>query len=200
MDGEPAFDSGVMNAKSPAQFIDLDLTGVETIQLDALMVDTNNSDHADWADAKFLTEVSASENRIDSDTYEIAGGQATIPEGTTVQEALEQFYAYEGELAIVDADGKEMEPDALLEDGCEVTLTVQGEVIDRVVIVVAASGVEGDVTGDGVFDDEDITYVMDFILGNVELTEEELSAADLNHDGVCNVLDLVKLKRMLLEG
>ena len=41
---------------------------------------------------------------------------------------------------------------------------------------------------------------MDFILGNVELTEEELSAADLNHDGVCNVLDLVKLKRMLLEG
>ena len=93
-----------------------------------------------------------------------------------------------------------MEPDALLEDGCEVTLTVQGEVIDRVVIVVAASGVEGDVTGDGVFDDEDITYVMDFILGNVELTEEELSATDLNHDGVCNVLDLVKLKRMLLEG
>lgn len=200
LDGEPAFDSGVMNAKSPAQFIDLDLTGVETIQLDALMVDTNNSDHADWADAKFLTEVSASENRIYSDTYEIAGGQATIPEGTTVQEALEQFYAYEGELAIVDADGKEMEPDALLEDGCEVILTVQGEVIDRVVIVVAASGVEGDVTGDGVFDDEDITYVMDFILGNVELTEEELSAVDLNHDGVCNVLDLVKLKRMLLEG
>ena len=29
---------------------------------------------------------------------------------------------------------------------------------------------------------------------------KELSAADLNHDGVCNVLDLVKLKRMLLEG
>mgnify|MGYP000579790675 CR=1 FL=1 len=59
---------------------------METIQLDALMVDTNNSDHADWADAKFLTEVSASENHIYSDTYEIAGGQATIPEGTTVQE------------------------------------------------------------------------------------------------------------------
>ena len=113
---------------------------------------------------------------------------------------MEQFYAYEGELAIVDADGKEMEPDALLEDDCEVILTVQGEVIDRVVIAIAASGVEGDVTGDGVFDDEDITYVMDFILGNVELTEEELSAVDLNHDGVCNVLDLVKLKRMLLEG
>lgn len=36
---------------------------------------------------------------------------------------------------------------------------------------------------------------MDFILGNVELTEEELSAVDLNHDGVCNVLDLVKLKK-----
>ena len=35
---------------------------------------------------------------------------------------------------------------------------------------------------------------------SLELTEEELSAADLNHDGVCNVLDLVKLKRMLLEG
>ena len=36
-----------------------------------------------------------------------------------------------------------------------------------------AKGDTLDVTGDGVFDDEDITYVMDFILGNVELTEEE---------------------------
>ena len=200
LDGEPAFDSGVMNAKSPAQFIDLDVTGVETIQLDARMVDTNNSDHADWADAKFLTEIAAQENRIYSDTYEISGGQAVIPEGTTVQEALEQFYAYEGELAVVDADGKEMEPDALVVGGCEIVLTVQGEVIDRITVVAGAGQVEGDVTGDGVFDEADIAYVMDFILGDVELTEEELSVVDMNQDGVCNILDLVRLKRMLLEG
>jgi hypothetical protein len=54
-DGKKQWESGLMNRESPAKLVDLDVTGVKTLELivghggDDIM-----SDHANWADAKLL--------------------------------------------------------------------------------------------------------------------------------------------------
>jgi hypothetical protein len=52
-DGELVFSSGTMGSTTATQFIDLDITGVDTLELYVSDVNnSNNSDHADWADAQ----------------------------------------------------------------------------------------------------------------------------------------------------
>ncbi|AWB96632.1 hypothetical protein DCE93_14065 [Agromyces badenianii] len=56
-DGEVVFDSGLMRAQpySPPKVIDLDVLGVQRLVLKVTDAgNTNNSDHADWADAKVV--------------------------------------------------------------------------------------------------------------------------------------------------
>ncbi|WP_262286351.1 NPCBM/NEW2 domain-containing protein [Micromonospora sp. MA102] len=56
-DGMVVYDSGLMRAQpySPPQRVELDILGVERLVLRVTDAgDTNNSDHADWADAKVL--------------------------------------------------------------------------------------------------------------------------------------------------
>ncbi len=53
--------------------------------------------------------------------------------------------------------------------------------------------VEGDIDGDGSVTGSDINAVIQSILGKVELTAEQKSKADLDGNGVVNVLDLLKL-------
>lgn len=55
-DGVVVYDSGVMRATSPAQAIELDVLGVRELTLRASDADgSNNSDHADWGDARIRT-------------------------------------------------------------------------------------------------------------------------------------------------
>ncbi|WP_447138593.1 NPCBM/NEW2 domain-containing protein [Micromonospora sp. LZ34] len=56
-DGEVVYDSGLMRAQpySPPQRVELDVLGVEQLVLRVTDAgNTNNSDHADWADAKVI--------------------------------------------------------------------------------------------------------------------------------------------------
>ncbi|RKN55238.1 hypothetical protein D7193_11065 [Micromonospora costi] len=56
-DGEVVYDSGLMRAQpySPPQRVELDVLGVERLVLRVTDAgNTNNSDHADWADAKVI--------------------------------------------------------------------------------------------------------------------------------------------------
>ncbi|MDR0380476.1 MAG: NPCBM/NEW2 domain-containing protein [Oscillospiraceae bacterium] len=55
VDGEKRYESGVMNSRTPAQFISLDITGAQTIRLALDAAGNQAADHANWADAKFLT-------------------------------------------------------------------------------------------------------------------------------------------------
>ena len=82
VDGELAYESGVMRAKDPQKFVQVDLSGAKELKLvvnDA--GDGIGSDHADWADAKLyfvneervdksdLTKAVEEANKLKSDDY-----------------------------------------------------------------------------------------------------------------------------------
>lgn len=55
-DGEVVYDSGVMTASMPAAAVELDVLGVRELTLRATDAgDGNNSDHADWGDARLAS-------------------------------------------------------------------------------------------------------------------------------------------------
>ncbi len=56
---------------------------------------------------------------------------------------------------------------------------------------------KGDANGDGVVNEEDITYIADMIVGNVTPTKEQIDAADLNGDGKVSMNDAVWLDDLL---
>ena len=54
---------------------------------------------------------------------------------------------------------------------------------------VRLAGPEGDVSGDGILDREDAKLIVKHYNELLELTEEELEAADVNGDGTVDILD-----------
>src|SRR5262249_53812030 len=54
-DGVKLFDSGSMTGNSPTKHVDVDVTGRTDLHLVVLKNGTNAYDHADWADARLLT-------------------------------------------------------------------------------------------------------------------------------------------------
>lgn len=58
--------------------------------------------------------------------------------------------------------------------------------------------VKGDVTGDGVVDVLDLLKLKKYLLGQITLSEGDMSAADATGDGAVDVLDLLKIKKYLL--
>ena len=57
----------------------------------------------------------------------------------------------------------------------------------------------GDVSGDGEVAVNDVIYVLKYIVGNAELTEEQIALADLSGDGNLTVLDAVLIQSLILE-
>lgn len=56
VDGVKQFDSGLMKSNTPQKFVHVNLNGASTLKLVVTAAGNGNgSDHADWADAKFLT-------------------------------------------------------------------------------------------------------------------------------------------------
>jgi|GEM_PF-3259668 len=53
----------------------------------------------------------------------------------------------------------------------------------------------GDVTGDGVIDDEDAIFIQEFDAGYAALTSEQLAAGDVNFDGVTDAGDAILVLR-----
>lgn len=80
LDGEKVFESDVMTARTPAQFISIDVRGKNELKLVAHDAgDGNAEDHADWADAKFKK----------SDEEPIAEPKITLTSPNSVQSGIE---------------------------------------------------------------------------------------------------------------
>ena len=56
----------------------------------------------------------------------------------------------------------------------------------------------GDINMDGVTNVLDVVLLVQYVLGNEDLTDEQIAAADINNDGGVNILDVVQLVIMIL--
>ena len=116
VDGDLAYESKVMRAKDPQEFVQVDLAGAKELKLVVTNGgDTNGSDHADWADAKLyfvnedrvyteeLTKALEEANKLNADTYtdasyealvnSIAKAEALLKEEKPNQEAIDSATA-----------------------------------------------------------------------------------------------------------
>lgn len=59
---------------------------------------------------------------------------------------------------------------------------------------------KGDFFGDGSTDIIDLIFMQKYLLGNLQLFDEQYSLADINQDGIVNVVDLLLLKRKLIDN
>ena len=57
----------------------------------------------------------------------------------------------------------------------------------------------GDVNFDGITNVLDVVQIINYILGNIEFTEEQKIAADINKDGIVNILDAISIVQTLLD-
>lgn len=64
VDGVQRYDSGVLTSADNAQYVELDITGAETLTLIADKGDVNWDDHADYADAKFITGLTGNQEQV----------------------------------------------------------------------------------------------------------------------------------------
>lgn len=59
---------------------------------------------------------------------------------------------------------------------------------------------KGDVNCDGVVNIKDVTYVRYYVIGKIELTEEQLENGDMDEDGELTILDAVLIRNQVLEA
>ncbi|WP_082236400.1 NPCBM/NEW2 domain-containing protein [Anaeromassilibacillus senegalensis] len=141
-DNEPTarFDSGVMQYRTPAKFIDLDIRGVKKLRLEIDRVDSNAADHANWADAKFLTyeEIKADPQLLNVQwnpnqaDVEIAGEADVLIDGNGIFGAKVvpgtkltlTFTPADGPFASAQLNGEDIPFEA---DGCTYTFTMPND-------------------------------------------------------------------------
>ena len=59
--------------------------------------------------------------------------------------------------------------------------------------------ITGDISGDGILAVNDVIFVLKNIVGNQELTAEQLALADVSDDGKLTILDAILLQKLVLE-
>ncbi len=59
--------------------------------------------------------------------------------------------------------------------------------------------VAGDINGDGEVAVNDVIYVLKYVVGNAELTDEQIAKADLSGDSKITILDAIMLQKLILE-
>ena len=60
--------------------------------------------------------------------------------------------------------------------------------------------VKGDINGDGVLDITDVVMARSYIVGNIELTPEQISSGDMNGDGEIGIIDVVAMRSTIVSG
>lgn len=103
-DGVEVYDSGVLTSNSNAGYIDLDITGVNTITLIADKNGNNSSDHANFADAKFMTGMEEKVCTCAIENLQFEGQEIELTDETSKSIALEAGADFVGECLI---DGHE---------------------------------------------------------------------------------------------
>jgi len=153
-----------------------------------------------------------SELSIDRIKHTISGlnlGSAVLA-GTNVSQLLTELYVHvdedyasedQYELGYVDitvtdsAMNDELDIGTQLGTGCQVCLFRNGEIIDRLTVVIVC-----DLSGDGVADSRDQLLLENYLDGSIELSEAVLCAADINMDGEVNRIDLDLLLRRVVSA
>jgi predicted extracellular nuclease len=59
---------------------------------------------------------------------------------------------------------------------------------------------DGDANGDGVTNILDIVQVVNFIMGNIEFSDEQICSVNMNGDAGLNILDIVQIVNIILQG
>ncbi|MBQ1991668.1 MAG: dockerin type I repeat-containing protein, partial [Clostridia bacterium] len=59
--------------------------------------------------------------------------------------------------------------------------------------------ISGDLSGDGALAVNDVIYLLKNIVGDTELTDEQIALADVSGDGRLTVLDAILLQKLILE-
>lgn len=57
-----------------------------------------------------------------------------------------------------------------------------------------------DVNGDNVIGTKDLAVMRDYMLGNTEFDKDQYTAADINHDGIVDVFDMVQMRKKTAEA
>ena len=134
--------------------------------------------------------------KITSDKYFVnsaSGAVSLIDPGTTVKTLLSGFN-YKEYLSVV-KDGKTLSDTDIVGTGCEVRLTVNGELYDKCVIVIT-----GDVNGDGKITITDYLKIKERIQNGTPLSKEKEYSADVNGDGKVTMTDYLRLKYCIQNG
>ncbi len=112
---------------------------------------------------------------------------------TTIDMFTEQFDTTSGTITVTAPDGTVlMDPDAYIGTGYTVSLLVDGTAVDTRIAIVT-----GDVTGDGLSEDADVTVLQRYFAGwsNYADSVSYPAAADLNGDGKLTRADGMLLAR-----
>jgi len=138
------------------------------------------------------TPVRVGPTEITSSVYTIQNGFVSkIATGTTVADFLKGF-GEEGYLSVV-KPGTQVTSDTLVSSGMELHLTVDGELLQVLTVVVS-----GDTNGDGKISITDMIIVKSHILKKEKLTGAIALAADLNGDDGISITDFIRIKGHIL--
>ncbi len=115
-----------------------------------------------------------------------------LPLFSSVSDIMEQL-SLDGEFfKFIGIDGNEMEKDALVGSGCRLTLEVNGGVIQSFTLCA-----EGDIDGDGMIGDGDISIIKDVILRkSTEIMSRFSPFCDMNRDKAVTVSDFLCFLRL----
>lgn len=205
VDGAEKYNSAQMLPGKNAKYIDIDITGAKELKLVANKAGKSNGHCAsDWADAKLVlgdgpvtpTETkleidpSASNCKIDPAKHIIY----RVPANTTLAKMKTIFKVVtNGTLMITDSYGAEFTSDeSVMATGYIIKLSVDGTVKDSLSIAVL-----GDLNEDSSVNMADVECMRQAIVKKQGLSQLDFYAADLNDDSAIDVIDLVKLKKMI---
>ena len=126
---------------------------------------------------------------LSSTTYDIsATGISGIAQGTTTNKLLSNISAEAGTLSVISSTGAE-KADAVVSTGDSVR-TVYGDgnsYFDLAIVIY------GDIDGNGKIEQSDLDALRQHLLGISRLSGVYLTAADVNHDGEADSMDVLQL-------
>ena len=73
-----------------------------------------------------------------------------------------------------------------------------GPSIDRIAVAIPFEETEGDINLDGKFNVADLVLMQKYLLKSEFFSKQQAAAADLNKDGIVDIYDLIRIRRMLI--
>lgn len=123
--------------------------------------------------------------------YDELGYLRRIDLNTTVEEIKDQFT--NDDLYFYDINGNVLEDEDVIGTGTQIKLLNGSEVVDTKTVVIT-----GDITGDGLINNRDVSMMNKAIVGTVDAEEYQMLAVDVNGDGYVNNRDAAMVARYLV--